>query len=299
MTFQHKFEITTKLSYFLPTQNGDGFLSYVLIHYLAKIHNEMLEQCKIKLKNILIKPAHFFDNESELISFDKHSDLLRILQSNFSFNSLELKFVFPYEKIENSILDKYLRSKAQIDLNSIPIFEYSDEITYFRTFKRLNEQVVQKSMRLEYQAEILDQFKNISELSEALNTLRLIIDYAIVTSFRPNDSLADFLKKIYSDSLLKQTESILKSKILEYAKLKNLKVIWILLAAKKSILSTNSGQDSFETLNDLFKKNSLLKLDLNMDRSSLISLTLILYQIIDLILSPKKGDDIEIYSKIP
>ncbi|RMZ93472.1 E3 ubiquitin-ligase RNF213-like [Brachionus plicatilis] len=294
--FQHSFDMTTKLSYFLPTLSGDGFLSYLMIHYMAKIQNEMLEQCKKKLSHIPTKSAQLFDDQSQLITFDKQSDLLRVLQSNFSYKSTELKFVFRYESIENQIMDKYMRSKAQIDLNSIPIFEYSDEISYFRTFKLLNEQVVQQSLRLSEMAQIMDDFKNISEISEALNTLRIIIDYTIVTSLDPNDSLVDFLKKIYSGSLLKQTEAILKAKILEYGRLKNLKVIWILLITKKSILSTISGQDPFESLDDRFKIETMLKLDLNMDKASLISLTVILYQIIDFFLSTKIGDDINIYS---
>lgn len=298
VTFRHIFSLKTELSYFLPTKNGDGFLSYLIIHYLAKIQNDMLEHSKKKLSKIMTKPAHLFDSLSQTISFDKKSDLLRILQSNFSYNSQELKLVFRYEKIENQILDRYLRSKAQIDLNSIPIFEYSDEITYFTTFKRLNEQVRQESLSLDDQAKIMDEFKTISELSEALNTLRLIIDYVIVSSVDSNDNIENFLQKIYSSPYLNQAKTILKITILKCGKVNHLKLIWILLATKQSIIGTINGQDPFENLNDIYKIETNLKLDINLERSRLISLTVVLYQIMDLILSFKKGDDIESYSMI-
>lgn len=298
VTFRHNFSLKTELSYFLPTQNGDGFLSYLIIHYLAKIQNDMLEHSKNKLSQVITRPAHLFESQSQIISFNKNSDLLRILQSNFSYNSQELKLVFRYEKIENQILDRYLRSKAQIDFNSIPIFEYSDEITYFTTFKRLNEQVRQESLNLDDQAKIMDQFKTISELSEALNTLRLIIDYVIVSSLDSNDNLENFIQKIYSPPYRNQAETILKTKIMKCGKVKHLKLIWILLITKQSILSTNDGKDPFEALNDIYKKEIALRLDLNLERSKLVSITVVLYQVMELILSTKKGDDIESYSMI-
>jgi hypothetical protein len=42
-----EFNLDTKLSYFLPTLSGDGLMAYALIHYLARIQNDMLEFCSI------------------------------------------------------------------------------------------------------------------------------------------------------------------------------------------------------------------------------------------------------------
>lgn len=63
------------------------------------------------------------------------------------------------------------------------------------------------------QLQITEEFKKINELSEALNTLKIIINYAATTSVEPNELIAQFIKRIYFDSMVKNSEIVLKSTV--------------------------------------------------------------------------------------
>jgi hypothetical protein len=297
--FSHEFNLDTKLSYFLPTLFGDGLYCYALVHYLSSIQNGILDYYHgiKKIKHFQTKSTDLFDNRDYLIITSKTNDLSRIVQANFSYDSKNLKCIFKYEQIESQIVDKYLRTKPNISLSSIPKFEYSDEITDFIIFKRLNDSVCQEPIDLNLQMEIVDDFKMTNELSEALNALKIIINYAMSTNSKSNESIINFLKKIYTNIEIKASEAVLKSKIVECCQLKHLKNIWILLMMKRSILYTINGQDPFEKLNSCFKSVIEVKINLNFDRTLVYSLAFISYQVIELVLSALHEDDLSNYDQ--
>ena len=63
------------------------------------------------------------------------------------------------------------------------------------------------------QFEIIEDFKKINELSEALNTLKIIINYAMTTSANTDELVSHFIKKIYSDLEIRSAEFFLKTKV--------------------------------------------------------------------------------------
>ena len=159
------------------------------------------------------KKSELFDNRDYLVITNKTNDLSRIVQANFSYDSKNLKCVFKYDNIESQIIDKYLRTKPNIDLNTIPKFEYSDEITDFIIFKRLNDSIHQESLDINLQTEIVDDFKKTNEISEALNALKIIINYAMTTSSNSNETVINYMKKIYTELEIKSSEAALKNKV--------------------------------------------------------------------------------------
>jgi hypothetical protein len=239
-----KFNMDTKLVFFLPTLNSSGLLCYSLLDYLCSLQNEMLAYYRDvnKTTQFSVKKADLLENKELSISFNKNTDLSRIILSNFMYDSKNLRFLFKFANIEYQIVDRYLRTKPDIDLNSIPIFEYSDEINDVSIFIKLNEVVKQNQADFKLQMEIMNDFKKINDLSEALNKLKIIINYAITTSADSTESIGSFLNKIYTGDLVKQSESILSSKIVENCSLGHLKNVWIILIAKRSILYTLNNQ---------------------------------------------------------
>jgi hypothetical protein len=149
------------------------------------------------------------------------------------------------------------------------------------------------------QLEIIDEFKKIDEISESLNILKIVINFAITTSASPNDSVSLFMRKIYTEALAKHYESILKAKIIEHGKLKYLKHIWLLLMMKRSVLYTLNGQDPFENLNSNFKHEGEIKLSLKYDHAVKVTLLNVIYQIVTFMLTPLEGDDLQSYGHIP
>jgi hypothetical protein len=158
----------------------------------------------------------------------------------------------------------------------------------------------QDTLELSTQIEIVDEFKKIDDLSEALNLLRIIINYALATVPNKDEQIVDFLRKIYTEISLKQAESILKTKIIETGKLKYLKHIWLLLSMKKAVLFSLNNQDPFEALNENFKntieQENLHKISLiNYDYPVKITLLVVLYQIVIFMMAPLEGEDLQTY----
>jgi hypothetical protein len=91
------------------------------------------------------------------------------------------------------------------------------------------------------QQEILTEFNEIEQLSEALHMFKTILNYSISISPHADEDLSAFIKKIYLDYSFKNADSILKSKITS-CQLKHLQNIWLLWSMKKSILSTLTDQ---------------------------------------------------------
>ena len=156
-----------------------------------------------------------FENLANLIVFDKSSDLMRIIQSNFSYDSKNLKFIFRYENIEHQLIDRFLRNKPKVNLDTIFLFEFSDELKDTSVFNRLNQVCRQEALpSAENWIEIMSEFSQVTELSDALNTLKIIINYILTTTPSGDLELLTFLRQIFlQESILKYTESILKKTV--------------------------------------------------------------------------------------
>jgi hypothetical protein len=103
-----EFNLDSKLSYFLPTLSGDGLYSYALIHYLSSIHNDMvkffIEIKKEPCSYHQSKSVEEFEKEEFIIQFDTQTDLLDLVQSNFTYDSRNLKCLFQYKVIKKQRL---------------------------------------------------------------------------------------------------------------------------------------------------------------------------------------------------
>ena len=66
------------------------------------------------------------------------------------------------------------------------------------------------------QAEIFNEFKTINEVSEGLNVLKIVINYAKATSASAEERVSIFMKKIYFENSMKNYEMILKLNVTFY-----------------------------------------------------------------------------------
>ena len=63
------------------------------------------------------------------------------------------------------------------------------------------------------QLDVFNDFSKTNEISEALNTLKIIINYARTTFADKDENINQFLKRIYVEGSLKSSELILKSRV--------------------------------------------------------------------------------------
>ena len=227
---------------------------------------------------------------------------MRLITSNYEYDSKNSKLIFHYEKIQRQLIENFIQSKPLINMKSFNksiVFEYSEEMNDMEILIRLNNEIKQELLDEGTQKAIYDEFKQINETSEALHVLKTIINFACTTSNDKDIKLSDFVKVVYIQN--NSVDTILKSRIIENCKLMHLKHIWLIVMMKRAVLFTVNDQESFEMLDDLFRKviqdENQMVLKIASNSLTLVSIALVFYQLIVLFIYPLKSyDDKRIYS---
>lgn len=290
-----EFNLDTKLSCFLPTLYGDGMIIYVMIHLLCAAHNDMLD---LYYRKNSIQSETFeitkFENKDHVINFNESTDLLSIIQANFQFDSKNSKFIFRFDDITNEIAEKYFESKPLIDMKKLITFDYVDEIAGLSFFNKLEGIIKQQNIDLHTQAEILSEFSNLDEISDALNMIKTVIKFGSTTSAEADVTLEAFLKRIYVGNNQKNFNFVLKHTIISNCSMKHLKNICIVLMMKRAILLTYENQDPFENLNEIFKTEHDSPWKLPLNPLLLTSFALVIFQLISFYLTLTDEDSLRL-----
>jgi hypothetical protein len=285
LNLNYIFTLDSKLSFFLPTAaKGDGLICFSLVRYLLGIQNEILDfykPCQAS-EAIEIYDAIMFDKEDNIIVYED-IELLKIIKHNYSYDKESKKWFFKFEKISNLICDTFFKNKPKCNLKTIQLFEYADEINDYSLFNKLNEVIPQDCIDSVIQIKIFKEFKDITETSDALNLVKIIINYAKTTSASSDENLKLFIERIYAENNLKTARDALKFNIQDYCQLKHLKNLWIVLMIKKMIFNYRNDQPPFENLHSEFKNvNSVVKVPFaNTNPNTVLSLSVVLFQIIE------------------
>ena len=89
-------------------------------------------------------------------------------------------------------------------------FDYVDEIAGLSFFNKLEGIIKQQNIDLHTQAEILSEFSNLDEISDALNMIKTVIKFGSTTSAEADVTLEAFLKRIYVGNNQKNFNFVLK-----------------------------------------------------------------------------------------
>jgi hypothetical protein len=273
---------------------------------LSSIHNEFIKEylnhCKIKKDTVQTLDINLFENSEFIIQFNTKGNLLRLIASNYEYDSKNSKLIFHYDKIQRQLIENFIQSKPLINTKTIQksiLFEYSEEMNDMDILIRLNNEIKQELVDEATQKAIYEEFKQINETSEALHVLKTMINFACTTSHNSDVQLSEFMKSIYTQNTA--VGSILKSKIIESCRLKHLKHIWLILMMKRAVLFTIASQEPFEMLEEMFRQiiNNDIQSSLKIPSNSLalVSIALVFYQLVILFIYPLKSfDDKRIYS---
>ncbi len=247
----------------------------------------------LRYETLDIKQFDILDN---VITFSEN-DLLRIVQTNFTFESQKSKKIFSYDSISDQLSERYFQSKPVVNIEKMFVFEYADEISDSTVFNKLSDIILQENLELSIQVEVFFDFKNINEISEAMNVTKTIINYGKATSAIPNQCLSAFIRRIYSESLIKDIEQIMKSNTMEKCFMKNLKHISVILMMKKALLYTLENQDPFENLHGSFKSNDEINLLIPVNHVFVTSFTSVIFQMVTFQLHLLTDQEFSFYSE--
>jgi hypothetical protein len=297
ISMDHVFSLDSNLSYFLPSIYGDGFTFYALIRFLASIHNEFLNEYLSQNKHRTVQTVQMldinqFENPEFIIQFNTKGNLLRLISSNYEYDSKNSRLIFHYDKIQRQLIENFIQSKPLINMQNLSksiLFEYSEEMNDMDILIRLNNEIKQELVDEGTQKAIYDEFKQINETSEALHVLKTMINFACTTSNISDLQLSEFIKAVYTQN--NSVDTVLKSRIIESCKLKHLKHIWLIIMMKRAVLFTLNGQEPFEMLEDMFRQtiDNHLELKLASNSMTLVSIALVFYQLVILFIYPLKS----------
>lgn len=138
-----EFNMNTSLSHFLPSKRGDGFLSFILFNFLIDTQNDLIEFCDKNDQKLIINTESHVEYMDNLINFNPDDNFLRIIKSNFIYDTNESQNLFLFSNISNQFVESYLKNKPLIKIN-LPTFLCSDEIddlNLFKNFDSITKQV--------------------------------------------------------------------------------------------------------------------------------------------------------------
>lgn len=291
-TMDFEFNISTPLSVFLPTVNGDGLVTYAMIHCLCRLHNELIEfyYKSNRLQSEAID-AKLMENKFYNIWFEHDNDLLRIAQCNATYDSTTCKCRLDIDNITDQIVDKYLNNKQPVDLKTIATFEYSDEIIDDSLFKKLRHTIRQETLDVAVQTTIFNEFSTISSIAEAVNILRIMINYIKTIQPHSSKNLGQFMQMIFIESnessgsdqhAAHTAQLLLGPTVASNCLIRHIESLWHLLMMKKAFLYTINGLPVFENLHQNFKESSTVDLlTVTPSPTLTLSLALVLYQLIE------------------
>jgi hypothetical protein len=113
------------------------------------VHNDFIEKyLSTYNRNESYLDINQFDNQDFIIQFDSKTNLLRLITSNYEFDSKNSKLIFDYQKILRKLVENFIQSKPIIHLGTNAksiLFEYSNEMNDIdEILIRLNNEIKQE-----------------------------------------------------------------------------------------------------------------------------------------------------------
>ncbi len=243
------------LSYVLANKFKTGLYIYVLVFYLINLNNQF-----IKFYNDLTKNDESSNKvgvnqltPSDCINFSTEKDILQIvfMHSNYSLERAnQVNLEFDFVKIQQTIESRFVSNKLFVDTDTIPIFDYSDDVSDSNRFDHLNEKCVQKELDYNLVERISSTFRQPNELNDIISKINVIIDFVISSGCSKDTKIEDYAVNVLKMHTFNENY---KSKEIEELSIVYLKSLWDLLNIRRAILLTEHGQDPFDQLNESFK----------------------------------------------
>ncbi|XP_038571429.1 E3 ubiquitin-protein ligase rnf213-alpha-like isoform X2 [Micropterus salmoides] len=228
-------DLNSDLQYLLPRRQGPGLCATGLVSYLVALHNELVNA----VDNHTGEDSSFRVSVTELteqhvIRYEVEKDLLPLVLSNCQY-SLERghETISQYDlpRIQQQILDRFLRGKPLITRTGIPTLINTQERDYETIFKAVKGKVHQEilsSLTRNAMSRYLDSY---SEVCEALKIVELLLGFLSMTGGDRMMSMVTYLRDI-----LKMADHIdrLILQALGRCTLRHCVSLWQLLSSLKS-----------------------------------------------------------------
>ncbi|XP_064634464.1 E3 ubiquitin-protein ligase rnf213-alpha-like [Lineus longissimus] len=239
----------TPIAMLIPSQQGLGLCSVMLVEFLTRKHNEfIMAYCRYKeresseLPEFSIKEA----TPAHLISYDPEKDLLPMVLANCNY-SLEVGkgtiITYDFSGIERQLEERLLRGKPKLrfEISSI-VFrgDYSNAAEFHALRSKIRQEPMSHAIRMQIVQECRIHYHG---LPDSMAHLDVAIHFLLSVGGDPETKLITFMC-----DTLKLPEKIFTSQIRQHCLLMHIQSLWLILSMERSRQMHCYDLDPFDTV---------------------------------------------------
>ncbi|XP_046558706.1 E3 ubiquitin-protein ligase RNF213-like [Haliotis rubra] len=248
------------LAVLLPSTQGPGICSYMMLEFLFRKHNEFMEsycnktkQKYERLPEVSMRKLH----SNHLVSYHPDRDLLPLVLANCNY-SFELgkgtTIEYDFEGFEYQLKEVILQAKSRVEQKShvIPIdtMVYRADTTNSVVFKILRDRIDQESLSPAVKLQIVSELKSsLPDVCDSINNLDITTSFLKSLGGEPDKPLQTFMTDV-----LKMKQTITSQKARQFCRFKHIQSLWLLLSFEKSVILAQHGQDAFDDFDNELKE---------------------------------------------
>ncbi|XP_048239631.1 E3 ubiquitin-protein ligase rnf213-alpha-like [Haliotis rufescens] len=255
-----RIEENSPLAVLLPSTQGPGICSYMMLEFLFRKHNEFMEKYCNKTKQ---KYEHLPEvnmrklHSNHLVSYHPDRDLLPLVLANCNY-SFELgkgtTIEYDFEGFEYQLKEVILQAKSRVEKKShiIPIdtMVYRADTTNSVVFKTLRDRIDQESLSPAVKVQIVSELKSsLPDICDSINNLDITTSFLKSLGGDPDKSLQTFMTDV-----LKMKQTITSQKARQFCRFKHIQSLWLLLSFEKSVVLAQHAQDAFDDFDNELKE---------------------------------------------
>nr|XP_023658499.1 E3 ubiquitin-protein ligase RNF213-like [Paramormyrops kingsleyae] len=236
---------------------SDQSITHWILEFLIKTQNDCISSAQTQgngeIKTEEIKPFH-------LIICNPEEDFLQIAISNtdYAFNEDGTQNTnYNFKTLENLLVKRFIVDKPCINLTTIPSFDLNPVKGMHLFFQNSKDNL--EPLNTDNKNYIMNEFKNLDEISEALSTLKIAIGFLELSFGDPDMPLVDYMKK---ELRMEDGARRLSLPVLQSSRVKHIQSLWEVLSTRRSTILVKMKQNPFYMMDKQFH-NRFTEKDMN------------------------------------
>ncbi|KAK7107714.1 hypothetical protein V1264_015588 [Littorina saxatilis] len=304
----HNASMTTDspIAVLLPSTQGPGLCSYILLQFLLSRHNDFLQRyCPLvkqaykSLLEVSVKAV----TERQVVGCSAERDVLPLVlaQCNYSLMVGQAATLdYDFAAFQQHLTDSLLQCKAKIHrapLGHIPVetMVYRADTTSSRLFKVLREKIEQECLSPAERRQIVEDLRgNLPDICQSIDNLNTALSFLKALGGIPSASLHEFMS-----TALKMKRTVYSHKAQQLCSLTHVQSLWVLLCYQRACILAAHQQDAFDSVERELREDLTpeqgKELEATCQRMSIERLELLLLQLFECIMlrlsEPRDQDD--------
>ncbi|KAL8623378.1 hypothetical protein ACOMHN_065912 [Nucella lapillus] len=294
------------LAVLLPSTQGPGLCSYILLQFLFSRHNFLLEAaCPLiqqkysSLPEVSVRMV----TERHLLGCWPERDLLPLVMGHCNYSLVVGRAAtldYDYPALQQQMADSLLQCKARVQRSPqghfpVDTMVYRADTTSARLFKILREKIDQECLSPAERRQIVEEVGvRLPDICRSIDSLNTALSFLKALGGTPSSSLQDFM-----ETTLRMRHTVCSRKAQQLCCLKHLQSLWIVFCHQRASILASHRQDAFDSLEREFREDLTEEQEVGVEvMCQLISvdrLELLLLQLFECIVlrlsEPREQDD--------